>query len=126
MLFVVLVSQQLDSRLLDSALVRRQRKTMHFIGFSQFSVSVNRPSHLYFYFSVELVGGLGTNLLNKAAAADFAGLGSASLSSSVGSGLNNSSSGGGGPFLKNSNPFVGGSGTYTFSKHLIHISAPNL
>lgn len=53
------------------------------------------------------MGGLSTNLLNKA---DFAGLGSASLSSSVGSGLNNASSGGG-PFLK-SNPFAGGSGMY--------------
>ncbi|KAK7590810.1 hypothetical protein V9T40_002423 [Parthenolecanium corni] len=79
----IYLNQQLDSRLLDSALVRRQ---------------------------LELVGGLSSNLLNKAT--DFAGLGSGSLTGSVGSGLNvsNSSSSGGGPFLKSGNPFVGSSG----------------
>lgn len=109
--FIFSVSQQLDSRLLDSALVRRQRKTMNFTKLSLF-FSRNYALHLCFHVLVELVGGLSSNLLNKAT--DFAGLGSGSLTGSVGSGLNvsNSSSSGGGPFLKSSNPFVGSSGMY--------------
>lgn len=80
-------------------------------------------------FLVELVGAslgssLGSNLLNKATAADFAGLSSANLGGSVGGGLSvsNSSSSAGGPFLKSNNPFVGGSGMYVVSVILSCIS----
>lgn len=59
-----------------------------------------------------MVGGLGSSLMNNASAADLAGLGSANLSSSYGSGLNvnNAGNGSGGGYLGSSNSFNNASG----------------
>lgn len=62
--------------------------------------------------TVEMVGGLSSSLINNASAADLAGLGSANLSSSYGSGLNvnNSGTGSGGGYLTSGNSFNNPSG----------------